>query len=130
MGADENKQLADRDREELAALREFEAERARLRKVIGGIGGAKHARRDTFVNFFFLVVVVALLVHSLIVLSLSDNLLSLEIGLFLVSFKIVYMMHQNAKVNHFQFWVLNSLEFRLNSIERLLKKLASADKED
>ena len=32
------------------------------------------------------------------------------------------MMHQNAKVNHFQFWVLNSIEFRLNAMERRLKK--------
>ncbi|HPC71876.1 MAG TPA: hypothetical protein PLB48_08720 [Treponema sp.] len=48
---------------------------------------------------------------------------SIEIGVFLVSMKIVWMIHANQKFNHFVFWVLNSLEFRMNTNTRLLEDL-------
>jgi hypothetical protein len=49
--------------------------------------------------------------------------LSLEIGVLLVSLKVAYMINSQEKVNHFQFWILTSLEFRLNEVSKNLKKL-------
>lgn len=46
--------------------------------------------------------------------------LSLELGLLFVSLKIVWMTRRQSKVEHFQFWILGSIEFRLNAIARQL----------
>ncbi len=116
---DEQKKLA----EELAAFEEFKEERERLKKVIGQIGGVRQSKRDSVINGIFFAIVILLLIHDL-TLQWYTQLLSLEIGLFLVSFKIIFMIHQNAKVNHFQFWILNAIEFRLNSLEREFRKSA------
>ncbi len=59
---------------------------------------------------------------------------SLEIeiaaAILLVVLKIAWMIHEAQKVSHFQFWILNSLEFRVNemnkkvrNIEKTLKKM-------
>lgn len=50
-------------------------------------------------------------------------LLLLELAVLLVSLKIVWMIHQSTKVEHFQFWILNSIEFRLDQINRRAKSL-------
>ena len=111
--------------EELRELEDFKKERERLRHLIGGIGGVAHSKRDTWVNYVFLAVVLLLLAHDLFQLEILPGSMSLEIGVFLVSFKIIYMIHQSAQVNHFEFWVLNSIEFRLNSLEDDIEKLSS-----
>ena len=58
------------------------------------------------------------------VLNLSvplPPLFSVEIGMFLVSIKIIWMIHKQAKVEHFQFWILNSIEFRLNDVSKRMR---------
>ena len=49
--------------------------------------------------------------------------LSIELGVFLVSVKIAWMIHEQQKVNHFQFWILNSIELRLNSLQTNFRKM-------
>jgi len=41
----------------------------------------------------------------------------------LVSIKIIWMMHKSTKVEHFQFWILNSIEFRLNDVAKQVRQL-------
>ena len=40
-------------------------------------------------------------------------LFSIEIGLLLVSIKIIWMIHKQMKVERFQFWILNLIEYRI-----------------
>jgi len=42
-----------------------------------------------------------------------------------VSIKIIWMIHQQQKIDHFQFWILNSIEFRLNEIVRRTRIIES-----
>ena len=49
--------------------------------------------------------------------------LSLGMAVLLVSIKIIWMMHKSTKVEHFQFWILNSIEFRLNDVAKQLRNL-------
>ena len=42
-----------------------------------------------------------------------------------VSLKLAFFLHQSAKVNHFQFWMLSSIEWRLND---LAKKVNAMEK--
>ncbi len=105
--------------EEFAA---FEKEREELRYTLGAIGGQKFSRKDNWINAVFLTLIVILVCIDLFTEILHWR-ISLEIGLFLVSFKIVFMIHSQQKVNHFQFWILNSIEFRMNEITRIVRVL-------
>ncbi|MFH2114571.1 MAG: hypothetical protein ABIJ86_08710 [Spirochaetota bacterium] len=102
---------------------DFNRERARIRELIGLIGGVKYSRIDSMVNLGFIVLVLGLFVLEITLHPFSTT-ISIEIGVFLVSMKIVWMIHANQRYNHFVFWVLNSIEFRLNANARSLDELA------
>ena len=112
----------DRDKEaELRReLEEFHKEKSRVRDVIGKIGGKINSRIDTGINIAFLLIIAALFVIEMTT-ELLPVLISLEIGVLLVSIKIVWMIHNLNKFYHFQFWVLNSIEFRLNDIVKKVR---------
>ena len=103
-------------------LREFKYEKERVRKIVGQIGGKKSQKLNTAINIVFLVVVLCVFVLGTI-FHMIDYTLSLEIGLLLLSLKIAWMIRKQEKVNHFQFWVLTSLEFRQNEISKKIKNL-------
>jgi predicted signal transduction protein with EAL and GGDEF domain len=127
--------LSERERELLEEIQEFNKERDRIRKVIGEIGGTRYSRRDTLVNVVFLTVILLLFISEVLTQWLP-TFISIEVGILLVSIKIVWMIHAQQKYNHFVFWVLNSIEFRQNdlamklrSIEKKLEPLSSASRE-
>ena len=103
-------------------INNFYRERERIRDAIGRIGGIQYSRADTIVNIIFIILVVVFFSIELVFKPLPTT-VSIEIGVFLVSMKIVWMIHANQKFNHFVFWVLNSLEFRMNTNTRLLEDL-------
>ena len=47
----------------------------------------------------------------------------IELGILLVSLKLIYFLESYMKLNHFQFWILSSLEWRLDKIEKKLKEM-------
>lgn len=64
-----------------------------------------------------------------IVLNRLTLLQTLEIATLLAVLKVIWLFYDFQKSMHFQFWLLNSLEFRLNeidkkarNIEKMLKK--------
>jgi len=48
--------------------------------------------------------------------------ISLEIGILLISLKLAWAMMQEAKVNHYMFWVLQTLDFKANDIRADLRR--------
>ena len=118
--------------EQTEALREeiehYCSEKERIRNLIGQIGGKASARRDRYVNAVFVLALAVLVTldilrHTVHLPVPLPPLFSLELGIFLVSIKIVWMIHRQTKVEHFQFWMLNSIEFRLNDLARQLREL-------
>jgi hypothetical protein len=110
-------------------LDHFRREKEKIRMVVGQIGGAKAARHEKILTTAFVVAIVFLfagdvLRHLLGVSVPLPPLFSLEVGVLLVSLKIIWMIHKQAKVEHFQFWILNSIEFRLNEISRRIQDIA------
>ena len=93
----------------------YSRERKRVRKLIEAISGRSYYRRDTILNIVFLVGIMVLFTLERTT-ELIPSSLSLQLGILLVSLKIVWMIHVNAKFHHFQFWILNSLEQRVNKI--------------
>ncbi|MFH1846809.1 MAG: hypothetical protein ABH869_04555 [Candidatus Omnitrophota bacterium] len=59
------------------------------------------------------------------------RLIMIEIGILLLSLKLVYFLEAHTMLNHFQFWILSSLEWRLDRIDKDLRQIAqkSANKE-
>ena len=115
-------------------LDHFRAEKEKIREIIGHIGGENSNWRDRIINILFAILILVLLTvdilrHLFGGLDWLPSLFSLEIGVLLVSIKIIWMIHKQAKVEHFQFWILNSIEFRLNEIAKRLANVEKASKD-
>ena len=52
------------------------------------------------------------------------RLLSIEFGVLLISLKILYSLANEAKVAHFQFWILSTIEWRLHDMNNKLTEIA------
>ena len=104
-------------------LNYFKQEREKVRALIGQVGGSNESRRDKILNYLFITLLVGLFICDIIghfysQFKLLDFKISLELGVFMVSIKIIWMMHRQAKVEHFQFWILNSIEYRLTELSK------------
>jgi len=109
-------------------LEQFKREKEQIRTVIGQIGGVGATRRDQIVNIAFIAAIALLFILDMLrhIMHLSiplPPLFSLEVGILLVSVKIVWMIHKQTKVEHFQLWVLSSIEFRLNDLSRQVRQI-------
>jgi len=132
----------EKHQKEIEALRkeleDYRKEKDQIRQVIGAIGGTGNDKREKVLNFIFVFLLCTIFVSDLLrhvgefKIPYVDSMLSLEIGVLLVSVKIIWMIHKQTKVEHFQFWILNSIEFRLNAISKKLTKMENKDskKED
>ena len=114
----------------LDELEQFRTEKERVKMLMGQIGGISKKKYDKSLNYIFIVLIILLFAFDMArhifhwELPLPD-LFSLEIGILFVSLKIVWMMLKQSKLEHFQFWILNSIEYKLNQISTRLNKLLS-----
>jgi len=111
-----------------AELEHFRCERERIRRILGCVGGKVGTTSDNAVNAAFVAGIVFvfglwILRHFTRVPLDLPPMLSLELGVLLVSLKIVWMIHRQSKVDHFQFWILSSIEFRLDAIAKQLGEM-------
>lgn len=110
-------------------LEHYWKEKEKVRQLVGQIGGKQDAKKHLVLNVVFLVVVGALFFLDLarhifhFEISGFSSILSIEIAILLVSLKIIWMIHTKTKVDHFQFWVLNTLEFQMNNMARRVRKI-------
>lgn len=106
------------------ALESFEQEKERIRAIIGKVGGVPRFRTK-LANAVFIVVIVVAGVIS-IFSGQKLRLLIIELTTVMLSVKIIYMIHVQMRVNHFEFWILSAIEWRVNEmmseIKRNLKK--------
>jgi hypothetical protein len=117
---------ADLLREELEHYRQ---EKETVRRVIGQIGGKSSKKVDRTVNISFIVLVFLLfafdIVRNITGLDIPHvpEMMFLELAVLLVSVKIIWMIHRQSKVEHFQFWILNSIEFQMTAMVRKLSEI-------
>ncbi|MBN2541970.1 hypothetical protein JXI42_03810 [bacterium] len=119
--------------EEMESLQEelehYQEEKEKIRSVIGQIGGRASLKKDRAINTVFIVAISVIftldvLRHILQIAVPLPPLFSIEIGVLLVSIKIIYMITRQAKVEHFQFWILHSIEFRLNVLSKQMQEIS------
>ena len=103
------------------ALENFEQEKERVRAIIGSIGGVPQFRTK-LINVLFIVIIIVAGVIS-IVSGDKLRLLMIELTMVMLSVKIIYMIHIQMRVNHFKFWILSAIEWRINEMTVQLKQL-------
>ena len=109
-------------------LDQFKKEKEKIRQLMGQIGGKDAEKKDRLANILFIAAIVLIGIND-VAHYVGDfhppipAELSLGIAVLLVSIKIIWMMHKATKVEHFQFWILNSIEFRLNDVAKQLRNL-------
>jgi len=106
----------------------FMREKEKIKNTIGAIGGAKDSKVERLITLiavilFGLLFIVDLAIHLFGVKIPLPPLSSLIIGVFLVSIKLILLIHQQTRLHHFQFWILNSIEFRLNHISKEIREI-------
>lgn len=117
----------ERDEHLRQELDDFKKEKERIRNIVGEIGG-KNNKQHKLVSLVFLMLIGILLILG-VVLGKITLFLTLEIVVLLGVFKIIWMFYESQRASHFQFWILNSLEFRLNEMDRRVKRIEKMLKE-
>ena len=103
-------------------IAEFNREKEEIKALIGNIGGRSYSKRDNIINMVFLGLILTLFVQE-ITTHWLPAFISLEISVLLVSIKIVWMIHSQHKYNHFIFWILNTIEYRVNDVGKRVQRM-------
>jgi len=104
-------------------MERFIHEKEQIRQIVGQVGG-KPTRIGRITTVSMIVIIAATLIAAPF-LPDAFELPAIEIGLAFLSFKIFFLLKNEAKVTHFQFWMLSSLEWRMNDISKRLMKMES-----
>ncbi|RKZ19279.1 hypothetical protein DRQ17_01485 [bacterium] len=111
------------DKEDIEAIKHFLEEREKIKRIVGRIGG-KPTRYERIINATFFVLLVISFIIPLIFHGQTMRLLSIEFGVLLISLKILYSLANEAKVAHFQFWILSTIEWRLHDMNNKITEIA------
>ncbi len=102
-------------------LESFQKEKERVRAIVGKIGGVPKTQAR-LINAVFIVIVVLSVALSLVG-GKEWQLPMIELATVTLAIKIIYLIHTQMRVNHFEFWILSSLEWRVNEIMKQLREL-------
>ena len=117
---DKDRQVEEEIEDLKQELENFQQEKHRIRGIVGKIGGVPTFNTKLFNNIFLAVIIVSLAVSLFFP---NIRLLMIELATVALSIKILYMMNCQNRVNHFQLWMLSSLEWRINEVMKLLRKV-------
>lgn len=106
----------------LKEIEEYNQEKEKIRMMLGRIGGKNFSKFDAILNIVFLAIILTLFVLEMTTHFLPPF-ISLEISVLLVSVKIVIMMHHQYKTSHFEFWILNTIEYKVNAMHAEIREL-------
>lgn len=101
-------------------LEHFQQEKDRVRTIVGKIGGMPKFH-EKIINTIFIIIVIGSVGVS--VFSPKLRLLMVEIATVTLSLKIIYLIHCQMKINHFKFWILSSIEWRIIEMNKHLREL-------
>ncbi len=125
---DENARNHDDEIQDLKEeLEKFQQEKERVRAIVGKIGGVP-AAQTKIINIIFTVSIAAFLFVS-IVGGKNIRPLMMELTIVALSIKIVFLIHLQSKVNHFQLWVMSAIEWRMNEMMKIVRTLAKEKKD-
>ena len=103
-------------------LEHFEKDKERVRAIVGQIGGVPKSQ-VRIVNALFIIILAVTVVISVVATDEKWRLIMIELATVTLSVKIIYLIHSQMRVAHFEFWILSSLEWRVNAIMKQLRQL-------
>jgi hypothetical protein len=109
-------------------LERYKQEKEKIRQIVGAIGGREQSKANKWINIILIISMIGLfsvaILHHIFHLNVFlPATFYIEVGMLLISLKIIWMVHNQMKVDHFQFWVLNSIEFRLVAMAKRMAKI-------
>ncbi|MDX8336471.1 MULTISPECIES: hypothetical protein [Cetobacterium] len=102
-------------------LQEFQKEKERIRNIVGQIGGS-NSKQNKIVNTLLIIIIAALLILGGVFNRITPS-LAVQVAILFGVIKLIWMFYESQRASHFQFWILNSLEFRINEIYKKVKKI-------
>lgn len=102
-------------------LESFQKEKERIRAIVGKIGGVPKTQAH-LINALFIIIIVVSVTVSLLS-GERWRWLMVEIATVTLSLKIIYLIHSQMRVAHFEFWILSSLEWRINEMMKQLREM-------
>ncbi len=116
-------------------LEAFQKEKEKIRKIVGRIGGTDDVQSKR-INALLLSMIIILLFMGGVLKKLS-----LETSMYLATLvgiiKVIWIISEMKKANHFQYWILNSIEVRVNDmnakvrkIEKMVAKMSEAQEKE
>lgn len=101
-------------------LQEFQKEKERIRNIVGQIGGS-NSKQNKIINTLLIIIIAALLILGGVFNRITPT-LAVQVAILFGVIKLIWMFYESQRASHFQFWILNSLEFRINEIYKKLKR--------
>jgi len=111
----------------LQEVEDFRQEKEQVRAIVGKIGGVP-SKTTKMLNITFFSLLTIVLIVALLPGSERLHWAMIDIAIFAVSLKLIYLIHKQSQVNHLQTWILSSLEWRINEILKQLRKMEKGGK--
>ena len=103
-------------------IEDFKQEKERVRAIVGQIGSVPVLNRKWF-ETVFIILLISCLALSLITSSQTLKIELMDVAIAMISIKLLYMIRNQARVSHFQLWILSSLEWRLNEMAKKINNI-------
>lgn len=112
----------------LQELEAFQKEKEKIQKIVGKIGG----RNDIYskrVNVLLISMIVVLLFMGGVLRKISLE-VSIYFAILFGIIKIIWLIYEMKRTNHFQYWILNSIEVRVNEMNVKIRNIEKKLKEN
>ncbi len=123
--------IADDDLSLAQEIERFSKERQKIDLFLKAVNKTKMGPLGKIADIGFIAALV-LLVAARFLFNWVDNILSLELGVLLLSLKIIWLMKIQNNYNHFMFMLMHASEFRQNlmlqRLDEIEAKLPNPDK--
>lgn len=99
-------------------LEDYRKQKKKVENIVNLIGGKKGFKRTIFIDRMLITLLIVTIIldilHYFIGTTIVPPSLTLEIGVLLISIKVLWISHKRTQSEHFMFWFLSSLETRIN----------------
>ncbi len=109
-------------------LLQYQKEQEEIKEIVGLIGGKKDTQYK-IVSTLFVVILAVILIAGIVFRRISPMTTFLVVILIAV-LKIIWLLYESQKSMHFQFWILNSLENRINDIDKRQREIIKILKQE
>jgi hypothetical protein len=103
-------------------VEQYKKEKEKIRKLLDSISSTKNGILNKVMDYGFILLLI-LLVFARFVFGIIDNILSLELGLLLLSIKIIWLIKIQNNYNHFIFMIMHTLDHHQLKILEELKEI-------